>query len=242
MSILIQVQNQSSAMTDSQVSAVLAAVTAQVRQDVAPAWGFDTVELQFFTNAQQLDPSKKQFIVLDSSDVQGAAGYHQLTAGGAPIGYAFAKTTIEAGMNPSVTISHEILEMLGDELIDQYCIWSDVPNALFLCQELCDPVEADNLAYETAGFPGIKVSNFVLPAYFVPSAQGPFDFGNALKAPNTLAPGGYQITWDPTNGQQAVQSTAAPSKRLALGAKHREPLSRTARRKVGRREWHRSNK
>jgi hypothetical protein len=237
----IQVQNQSSAMTDQQVSQILKAVEAQVRQDAAPIWGFDTVQLKFFPKDQALDPNQRQFIVLDSSDVKGAAGYHQTTQGGQPIGYAFAKTTIDAGMNPSVTISHEILEMLGDELIDQYNIWSDVPNSMFLCQELCDPVESDNLAYETSGFAGIKLSNFVTPAYFIPDSAKPWDFRGVLTAPNSLSPGGYQLTWDPTNGQQAVQNKQAPSKRLELGI-HTRPLSRTDRRRVGRRAWNKSEK
>lgn len=240
MPVVIQVQNESTAMTDSAATRILIAVAAQVKQDVAPAWGFGAVALQFFSKGEELDPDQRQFIILDASDHASAAGYHQTTSGGAPIGYAFVRPTIAAGLNPSVTISHEILEMLGDERVDQYCIWSDLPNPLFLCRELCDPVEADDFAYETAGFPGVKVSNFVLPSYFLPDAKGPFDFRRVLKGANTLAPGGYQSTWAPRHGHRAVEDDRCPSKRLALGRTHREPLSRTERRRVGRREWLRS--
>jgi hypothetical protein len=74
-----------------------------------------------------------------SQNAPGAAGDHD-AEGGVPIGYAFAKITMDTGMDPNVTISHEVLEMIGDSLIDQANQWSDLPNPLFLAQELCDPV------------------------------------------------------------------------------------------------------
>ena len=41
-------------------------------------------------------------------------GYHDLTTTGLPIGKVFAKTTFDAGDLVSVTLSHEVLETLGD--------------------------------------------------------------------------------------------------------------------------------
>lgn len=215
MAIAIQVQNISTVMSDHQGEEVLDAVTAQVAEDVAPVWGNQSVVFTLIPKGGNFTPGFWRFVIADTSDQAGAAGYHQ-TNSGEPIGYAFAKTTQDAGMNPSVTISHEILEIIGDALIDQANQWSDLPNAIFLAQELCDPVEDDSLAYDKRG---VKVSDFVTPAYFIPQSNGPWDFRQALHEPNTLATGGYQLVWDPTNGwQQNLPASGAKGRATELFA------------------------
>ena len=171
MPIEIQVQNISTAVKDAGLTAILEAVQAQLNQDVAPIWRSDTFQLVMVPAAEKMDPHTWQFIVADTCDQAGAAGYHETTSAGAPIGYAFAKTTLDARMHPSVTISHELVEMAGDPHIDQSCQWSDNPNPQFDARELCDPVEDDSLGYEKTG---VLVSDFVTPAYFVSR------FGRAL--------------------------------------------------------------
>lgn len=230
MAIIIQIQNISTVMTDAQVQTVLDAVTHQVAEDAAPYWGNQQVAFTIVAKVCAMNPKIFQFVIADTSDQTGAAGYHETTAAGEAIGYAFAKTTLDAGMHPSVTISHEILEIVGDPLIDQSNQWSDLPTALFLGQELCDPVEDDSLGYEKNG---VLVSDFVTPAYFVPNSTGPWDFKAHLKAPNTLAPGGYQLNWDPTHGWQQVLAKTANGQ-LGKRALMLSPFSRRARRMTGR--------
>jgi len=206
MAITIEVQNISTRMDNSELQRILAAVQTQVLEDVAPSWLNEAVTFTLLAHEQPFSPGKNgawRFIVADTpeqvgQDVPGALGDHD-AEGGVPVGYAFVGITLDAGMKPSVTISHEVLEMIGDALIDQCNQWSDLPHALFLAQELCDPVEDDRFGYEKNG---VLVSDFVTPAYFVPSSAGPWDFKGHLQAPNTLALGGYQLTWDPTNGWQ----------------------------------------
>lgn len=238
---MIQVQNKSTVMTDAQVAKILDAVEQQWNLHVIPTWGFEPEALVLFPGIMKLDPNKRQFIVIDTSDVAGAAGYHELTSGGEPIGYAFVKTTLDAGMHPSVTISHEILEMAGDAFIDTANQWSDLPNALFLSQELCDPVEDDSLGYLING---VLVSDFVLPRYFVNDtlphpltggASGMYDFMGHLTTPNTLATGGYQLTWDPTNGWQQQFANGRAEGRALISTRH----SRRNRRAT-RANWRRS--
>jgi hypothetical protein len=43
-----------------------------------------------------------------------------------------------------VTISHEIIEMVADPMLDQYRSWGDAPDASRLSLELCDPVATWN--------------------------------------------------------------------------------------------------
>lgn len=218
MAILIQVQNISTAMSDGDVNKALAAVQAQVSEDAVPIWQVEPVTLSLISKSASFAPGVWRFIVADtpaqvSQNAPGAAGDHD-AEGGVPVGYAFAQVTISAGMNPTVTISHEVLEMLGDSLIDQCNQWSDLPSPLFLAQELCDPVEDDSLGYTKNG---VLVSDFVTPTYFIPGSAGPWDFRKQLTAPNTLATGGYQLTWDPTNGwQQKVPERGATGRASEL--------------------------
>jgi len=115
------------------------------------------------------------------------------------MGFAFVQMTLRAGLEPSVTISHEVLEMTGDAFLCQCNQWSDIPDAVFLAQEICDPVAGDENRYQK-GDDGIWVSDFVTPLYFVPGSFGRWDFKKKLTGPNTLAPGGFQLRWDPING------------------------------------------
>jgi len=202
--MIIQYQNISTVMTDAQVAAVMSAVAAQANQDFARYWDMELIGFKFVSKDQKMNPASWQFVIADDSTVAGAAGFHETGSGGGPIGFAFAKTTLDAGMKPSVTISHEILEMLGDPYIDQTAQWSDLPNALFLAYEACDPVEDDTQGQIKHG---MMLSNFVLPAYFVPGSKGPWDLMRKLSGPwnpAAMLPGAYQATWDPGHGWQQV--------------------------------------
>ena len=229
--IRIQYQNISTVMTDAQVAAVMAAVAAQVAQDFSRYWDTGAVTFAFVPKNKAMDPKAWQFVVADTSDQAGAAGYHETGSGGGPIGFAFALTTQQAGMHPSVTISHEILEMLGDPYIDQAAQWADLPNALFLAYEVGDPVEDDQFGQIKDG---ILLSDFVFPSYFVQGSAGPWDLMRKLTGPwnaASMLPGAYQSTWDPTNGWQQV----FPARKARLGRnlpKYASPLSRRARRMI----------
>jgi hypothetical protein len=229
MSIRIQFQNISTVMTDAQVQAVMAAVAAQVNQDFNRYWDCGVISFAFVPKTQAMDPKAWQFVVADDSPQAGAAGYHETGSGGGPIGYAFALTTQQAGMHPSVTISHEILEMLGDPYIDESSQWADIPNALFLAYETCDPVEDDQFGQIKDG---ILLSDFVFPSYFIQGSAGPWDLMRKLTGPwnpATMLSGAYQSTWDPTNGWQQI----FPARKARLGRNlpvYASALSRRVRR------------
>jgi hypothetical protein len=227
MPIQIEVKNISTVMTDAQVAAALSAVEAQVADDLAPIWGNEPATLTLVKSDADFSPGVWQFIVVDtpeqvSQDGPGAAG-DDAGEGSVPVGYAFARITRQAGMDPNVTISHEVLEMIGDASIDHCQQWSDIPNALFLAQELCDPVADDSLAYWKNG---VMVSDFVTPSYFVPGSAGPWDFGNRLSGPDTLAVGGCQLTWDPANGWQQQVPGEQPRDRAAMATRYSRRVRR----------------
>ncbi len=81
----------------------------------------------------------------------------------------------------SLTVSHEILETLGDSAMNKWFEFTTpFTTNLYVC-EVCDPVE--NVGYFISD---TMVSDFVLPSYFVgPGQLGPYDFLNTLTGPFT---------------------------------------------------------
>ncbi len=167
-----------------------------------------------------LRPAAWQLVFLDNSDQADALGYHDLTAEGLPLGKVFVKTTMQAGLNWTVTASHELLEMLGDPDVN---LAADVDSGnaptKFLGYEACDPCEGDQYGYPITakGFPSVTVTDFVLPNYFMSNGQAPFDFQKNMTAPFQILPGGYLATLDLSNlsaGWQQVQRTLKQGMRV----------------------------
>jgi hypothetical protein len=204
-SITIQVLNMSN-YDNSTLDKVLNAVRLQLTEDVPLYWlGIDTeTKLCRINRKEEFTLDDWQFFVADtprqvSRGAPDASGEHEIV-GGVPMGFAFVEMTLNAGLQPSVTISHEVLEMIGDAFLNRCNQWSDIPDAVFLAQEICDPVAGEDNGYLKGD--NILVSDFVTPMYFVPGSFGPWDFKRKLSGPNTLAVGGFQLRWDPTNGWQ----------------------------------------
>lgn len=183
----IMVSNQSTVADDATIIKAIQAIQVQVHRDFAPVWGIDA-DIIFQPKGQKLLSGRWQVVVLDTSDQQGALGYHDYTADGQPIGKIFAKSDIESGSSLSVTMSHEILEMLGDPGINLTTMIEIDGKQLLYAYENCDAVEADEIGYKING---TLVSNFVYPSWFEPYAAKRFDHGGVLKNSFDLAPGGY---------------------------------------------------
>lgn len=189
---LIAVTNESKAMKDTEVRKIVRALQKQVAHDWAPLWG-SSAQVRFFPKGQQ--PSDAWWLAcFDDSDQAGALGYHDVTPAGLPLGKAFVGTDLKYGAAPSVTMSHELLEMLGDPEIN---LTAQVGNAEFWAYEVCDAVEADALAYQIDGVP---VSDFVTPSWFGSAFGGPYSFRRNVAKPLELARGGYTSIWTPHGG------------------------------------------
>ena len=189
--IKIAVLNASTVLTDDQIKPAVDALQIQVHRDFAPAWGIDA-DLVFVPKGQTPPPGAWQIAVLNTSDQAGALGYHDLTADGLPIGKVFAGDDLDSGTSWSVTLSHELLEMLGDPDIN-LTVLVDLPHhkGRLYVYEACDAVEDDSLGYLING---ILVSDFIFPSWFESFRQPnstKFDFQGKLSAPFQLLPGGY---------------------------------------------------
>lgn len=185
--------DKSSGEKDEDVAGIVAALQMQVGRDFAPIWR-TTADLVFVPSTAKPPAKDWTIAVLANSDQAGALGYHDLTPAGQPLGKVFAATDRQYGEHLSVTLSHELLEMLGDPWIN---LAAQAADGKFYAWETCDACEADVLGYEVGG---VLVSDFVTPHWFGNGA-GPMDFRQHLTRPLQLASGGYIGVFDPSSGK-----------------------------------------
>src|SRR5262249_61041652 len=99
--------------------------------------------------------------ILDTTDVPGAGGYHDDDTG-LPEGKVFAGDAIKYGEAWTVDLTHELLEMLGDPLVNAIL---PIPHTAWHCyEEVCDAVEDDRYGFAKPQFPPGLFADFVFPA------------------------------------------------------------------------------
>jgi hypothetical protein len=230
----ISVINESTVLTDAEVSPVISALQQQVTNDFRPIWGIDA-ELTMVPQGAQPPNGSWWLVLLDDSDQAGALGYHDLTPDGLPIGKAFAASDLKAGTSWSVTTSHELLEMLADPNINLTILVQNAnTTGTLFAYEVCDACEDDSFAYKINN---ILVSDFVYPAWFENfRTQGTqFDRMNQIQNPLDLLPGGYIGTFNISAGSGWQQQTA---EKHPTNLRHRGHVgSRRERRSVPRTQW-----
>ncbi len=215
--------NQSTVVKDDEVVKVVAALQRQVTEHYYPAWGVDA-KLVVGDGVGMW-----KIVILDNSDQAGALGYHDLTEEGLPIGKVFAKTDVDDGVPWSKTVSHELLEMLGDPGIN-LVVYREELNQLW-AYENCDACEEIMYSID-----GVVVSDFVFPAWFEDFwdvGQTRFDYCGNIDRPFKLLTGGYIGTFDITGNRGWQQHTADffnPKARAHVG-------SRRERRRTLRSQW-----
>ena len=180
--VQIDVINESKTPLGVDLNALVSAIQTQVTRDFAPIWG-TPARLDVQTAPRS---GVWRLIMLDDADQADALGYHELTPDGFPQGKVFVKTTLQDHENPTVTASHELLEMLVDPMIDQTS--ERVYTKQVYAKEVCDAVEEVTYAID-----GIIVSDFQTPAWFgMPSHPNQsFDFLGRCRTAWQLLPGGY---------------------------------------------------
>ena len=182
--------NRTRHLTDAQFLAMLPGLQAQITEDFAPVWGSGAT-LHLVSHGRQPAPGQWHCWLLDHSDQPGALGYHDDPR--VPEAKIFVADDLKYGAEVSVTISHELLEMLADPLANK--LGPLQPGHKRYAIEVADPVEADSDGYLKHG---VKVSNFVTPHYFglPPLVAGDqrLDFCGKLSYPcPSMLPGGYVL-------------------------------------------------
>lgn len=174
--------NQASTPLGADLDKLIAALQKFADTCFAPVWG---TPCKLIKSAKFI-PGAWAIVFLDSADVQGALGYHDLTPDGLPLSKVFVKTTIEGGQKVSVTACHELAEMLVDPAIN---LCATGPKGLIYAYETADAVEEEEFNLD-----GIAMSDFVYPSFFESfrkpgSAQ--FDYLKRVQRPFQILKGGY---------------------------------------------------
>src|SRR5713101_2197544 len=174
----------------SELAKVAAAVQKQVIRDFAPLWEIQATVDAF---AKLEDVPIGYWPVIVQADIgYNAAGIH-LDNDGQP----FSLVQYSSGW--SLTVSHEVLEMLADPFGDRLVAGSSIKpkqGRVEYLVEVCDPSEDRAFAYSVNG---ITVSDFYTPRFFDPVTTSGvrYGFGNGIKGPRQVLKGGYLSWHDP---------------------------------------------
>jgi hypothetical protein len=236
----ISIINQCTLLGDKDVAPVVDALQKQVSHDFEPIWGVDA-ELNFVSAGKRTPKNDWWIVLLDTSDDADALGYHDMTNTGQPLGKVFVKSDIDAGDSWTNTISHELIEMLGDP---DLTLCAEVTRrdergksmgTWLIAYELCDPCEADKLGYE---IDGVLMSDFVTPEYFETfwkPGQARFDFGGHIEHPLQILEDGY-LSVKHESGSLGWQEIGPPKKECQYKGRPRLG-SRRERRRILRDQW-----
>lgn len=225
----ICIVNTSTTIPKAEFSSVVKAIQKQVRNDFAPAWGMTATLKQVAAKskgAQDPDLNVADVIIYvgelgdDPQTVDDALGYHSMNYKGVPYGFVFVDISAQVGEPWSVTLSHEVLELIADPYVNLLVVGphprTKNQQALY-AYEVCDPVQSDTYAID-----GIEVSNFVTPLYF---ADGELDivpttnFQNVSLKRFGVAAGGYLSYFDLKTGAWANVFGRGASKRTKAKAR-----------------------
>lgn len=211
--------NKSTVLSDDQIQAVIPALQ-QNATDFCNSWksvpGFPRNATILGNN----NPAQEAWslYIYDHTDIPGAGGYHDDNQHEVQ-GKVFARDAMNAGEAWTVDASHEMLEMLGDPLINKILRSPGVRLEWFA--EVCDPVEADVCGYKVGD---VLVSDFVLPSY-INGLRTPYDYTGHLKGPfPDLTHGGYITLYDPKTGQLHQRFANILSRRARISYRSRQRL------------------
>ena len=158
-----------SQLDDQEVQEAIRAVNRQVVEDFMPIWGagrlckihapvFDPADIDTLA----ADPvfADGVIYIVDEGLLAGALGFHDLNARDMPFGFVFV-------LDPqdwTVTLSHEVLELIIDPTVNIFVPGPDPRNSqstVLHTYEVCDAVERTTYQIDN-----VLVSNFLTPSYF----------------------------------------------------------------------------
>lgn len=213
---------------------IVEAWDAQSR-DFCAAWNIPYVPVLLYDQvpSDQVGTGEVRVLTIeDVLDVPGAEGFHT-----DEIGVVFARVLSD---NNADSGSHECCE----ETLDPTCdVWVPMGDGRETAKEGCDAVEGDSYLQDaTIGTVTrqIPVTNYLLPSWFDPNGQHPFDRMGKLKAPFTMTDGGYQAVRDASGNETDVFAETRVEHggergRMAAERKRAKPDSRLSRRLASKR-------
>ena len=223
----IAVINESTRISDADVAFATRAC-AQQAEEFCAAWGIPQTAVAFYARGTAIPVTTTHAMVLvDDIGDPGILGFHDVDEG-----VIYGRVLVQGDYQAtSVTLSHEVLELLGDPRCNEWAPWT---GTRMQAREAADRVEGDTYV-ETATIlgetRGVNVSNYLLPSAFVPGSAGPWDRMGRLTSWDGMTHGGYVIVRDEAgNVSNVFASRAVPD---GFYRKLVNPRSRTLRRLRG---------
>ncbi len=180
----IAIINRTTNVSDTTLKNVMNAVAQQVHNEYKAKWAKDATFV--FVGKSQSTSSSYWNVYID----QTKGDYHTTTSGavgsGTPVAYCHVKgVSTDYWTN---TISHEVMEMRTDPLIDQVVT---MPNGTKINVEVCDACETNDQGYRINN---VLMSDFVYPSWFTSTGSAPYDYRGLISAPFQILSGGYLPT------------------------------------------------
>ena len=227
----IAVINRTTCLTDDKVGGMILSVQKQINQHFAPIWGVSAV-LTLMKERDFTRYNKGAWVIyFDDKPKPGeeeAYGYHENSPDGDPVGYVFAGLDLANNLDPCVTFSHEVLEMLADPACNACVLVEQHGRPVLYATEVCDAVEDDSDAYVIGDY---RVSNFVTPEYFDPLDKNKqLDFRRLLNRPLEIRRGGYMPVFRIGVDKEWTQFEGEHARRLQIKKATRQGFSRTFKR------------
>jgi hypothetical protein len=169
------------------------AIQYQVHSHLAPNWGgLDATVLACDPRVPMQPGTWVVYLRPPQRGHDEQQGYHHLWKHGIPVGEVYTRR----GWETSVTLSHEVLEMITNPHVDRYMEDGFTHYQL----EVADPVQADRFGYD---IDGVLVSDFVLPAWFdgIDDHAQPYDYAGHVSHPRQVLDRGTMLALSIEDGQ-----------------------------------------
>jgi hypothetical protein len=211
----IVIQNKATKLvTDEDIINAIPSLQRQVTRDFEPVWGVGA-QLVFKRGEARLPKNVYRIVVKDraTKEDEGFLGYH-IQRNGYPLALIFADEDLKVDKTISVTLSHEILEMLVDPLLNLYAYRPGKgrhrrERGYFY--EVCDAVQCQHYKID-----GVIVCNFVYPEWFEyawPRRSRKFDHRGSLREPFEILKGCYSDIYEAGRGARTIWGDKAVKKR-----------------------------
>lgn len=173
-----------------------------LNRDFASYWHTNQYRLVFLGN-KPAPQGQMSAVIQAKGPIKGALAYHWTERNNAPSITVYAGTGDYYGYDNSISMTHELEELAADPVTsyvnqgypdDFYWLESKDMSLKYSFQysvagwfnEVSDPVEADFYKIN-----GVKISDFVTPAWFNDGVGSRYDFMGLCQQPFWIRPGGY---------------------------------------------------
>ncbi len=206
-------------MTPEALALIAEAITIQLTRDYGPLCG-GAARARAGSSASDIQPGETVFSFLPSlPDAPGAVAYHDVDGNGVPFAMeaiSACSSLLGSGSSASIAASHECLETAGDPGCNQY---ADDGQGTMHARERCDAVEVNSYPVTTSSGSVVCVSDFVLDAWFIPKAPGPYTF-TAAAGLSGVQPSGPMQTAAASGGDYQIVCPSTTAKAKQVTAEH----------------------